>query len=111
MKKTLYGALLIASTLALSACSSGPSESDIKALLESEVDKMTAMVGELGGEKMSDMLKVDIHKVTIHSCEEERNDVYLCDVEVEATSPMTGRSVERSEILLAKSDDGWIQAR
>ena len=111
MKKQLYGALLIASTLVISACSSGPSESDIKALLESEVDKMTAMVGELGGSSMSEMLKVDIHKVTIHRCEEERSDVYRCDVEVDATAPITGRSVERSEIVLAKSDNGWIQAR
>ncbi|SDU30461.1 hypothetical protein [Halopseudomonas salegens] len=110
MKKVIYGALL-ASTVLLSACSSGPSESDIKALLEAEMEKMSAMIGELGGDSMSDMLEVEIHKVTIHSCEEERSDVYRCDVEVDATAPVTGRSVERAEIVLAKSDDGWIQAQ
>lgn len=111
MKKAIYGALLLASTVLLSACSGGPSENDIKALLEAELDKMSAMVSELGGDSMSDMLKVEIHNVTIHSCEEERNDVYRCDVEVDATAPVIGRSVERSEILLAKSDNGWIQAQ
>lgn len=110
MKKVIYGALLLASTVLLSACSSGPSENDIKALLEAQMDKMSAMVSDLGGDSMSGMLKVEIHNVTIHSCEEERTDVYRCDVEVDATAPVIGRSVERSEILLAKSDGGWIQA-
>ncbi len=111
MTKTICGTLLLTSTLLLAACSSGPSESDIKALLEAELDKMSSMVSEIGGESMSDMLKVEIHDVIIHGCEEERSDVYRCDVEVDATAPVLGRSVERSEILLAKSDNGWIQAR
>lgn len=110
MKKAIYGALLLGSTFLLSACSSGPSENDIKALLESQMDKMSAMIGEVGGDSMSGMLKVDIHKVTIHTCEEERTDVYRCDVEVDATAPVLGRSVQRSEMLLAKSESGWIQA-
>ncbi|TVP91925.1 MAG: hypothetical protein EA348_02980 [Pseudomonadaceae bacterium] len=111
MKKTIYVPMLLAATLLLAACSSGPSESDIQALLESEINKMSAAMGELGGDEMSDMLKVDIHSVKIHSCEEERTDVYLCDVEIDATSPLGGRSTERSMIMLAKSDDGWIQAQ
>lgn len=110
MKRSICGALL-ASTLLLSACSNGPSESDIEALLETELEKMSALVSELGGDSMSDMLKVEVHNVTIHSCEEERDDVFRCDVEVDATAPVIGRSVERSEILLAKSDSGWIQAQ
>ncbi|MEH6499699.1 MAG: hypothetical protein V7751_09965 [Pseudoalteromonas distincta] len=111
MKKAIYGALLLGSTLLLSACSSGPSEKDVKALLEAQMEQMSAMLGELGGESMSGMLKVEIHDVTLHSCEEERTDVYRCDVEVDATAPVVGRSVQRSEILMAKSKDGWIQAQ
>lgn len=111
MKKAIYGALLLGSTLLLSACSSGPSERDVKALIEAQLEQMSAMLGEMGGESMSGMLKVEIHDVTLHGCEEERTDVYRCDVEVDATAPLVGRSVERSEILLAKSKDGWIQTQ
>ncbi len=111
MKKAIYGALLLGSSLLLSACSSGPSENDVKALLEAQMNQMSTMMGEIGGESMSGMLKVDIHGVTIHSCEEQRTNVYLCDVDVDATRPIAGRSVQRSEVLMAKSKDGWVPAQ
>lgn len=109
--RTAFFASLIASTLLLAACSSGPSESDIKSLLESEVKQLSDALGQMGGADMSDMLKVDIHSVKIHSCEVVRDDVYNCDIEVDATAPVVGRSTDRSQITLAKSDDGWVQAR
>lgn len=98
MKKAIYGAFLLCSSLLLSACSSGPSEDDVKTLLEAQMNQMSGMLGEIGGENMSSMLKVNIHAVTIHSCEEQRTNVYLCDVDVDATTPITGRSVQRSEV-------------
>ena len=111
MNKAIYGALLLGSSLLLSACSSGPSEDDVKTLLEAQMNQMSAMLGEIGGESMSGMLKVDIHAVTIHSCEEQRTNVYLCDIDVDATTPIAGRSMQRSEVLMAKSKDGWVPAQ
>lgn len=103
--KLSHGVLLGVSLVLLTACSKGPSDSEVKAVLQAEVDKLANLTSFAGLD-----MKVELHKVTVHGCEEARTDVYRCDVEVDSTAPIVGRSVERTNIMLAKTGAGWIPA-
>src|SRR5690606_32388962 len=101
--KLSHGVLLGVSLVLLPACSKGPSDSEVKAVLQAEVDKpanLTSLAG-LG-------MRVELRKVTVHGCEQARTAVQRCDVEVESTAPVAGRSVEPTNIMLAKTEAGCI---
>lgn len=109
-KKTRH-LLIAAAAIALSACSGAPSESDIKAMMEAELEQTSTMLKGIAGNGMADAMRTDIHDVTLHGCDEIRDEVYRCDVEVDVTAPLVGRNVQRSNITLAKTDAGWTATR
>lgn len=99
--------LLVLATAALAACSDGPSEGDIQALLEAEVTQANDMVNELAGAEMAAAMQTEIHDITLHGCDKVQDDTYRCDIEVDITAPMVGHKVQRSTITLTDTDAGW----
>lgn len=86
--------------LALSACSSGPSESDIKSVLEAGASEANAMGGStFGGYKIHDVEKV--------GCEKVADKAYVCDVKIESTAPFVGKQNRTTKIRMVKTKDGW----
>ncbi len=102
--------LLAAATALIAACSGAPSENDIETLLQSETAKLSKMMESIGGEAAKSMTPV-IHHIKINSCDKVRDEVYTCNIDIDATAPIVGRSVENTEITLAKTSDGWVPAR
>lgn len=111
MHRKLKQFLIISTAAALSACSGGPSEGDIKALMEAEADQANNMVRSLAGSSASPSMQTTIHDVTVHECAEVRDDVYRCDVEVDVTAPLVGRTTQRSNLVVRETDAGWTYSR
>ena len=83
--------------LGLTACSSGPSDSDAKAAYEKQLAQLPNMES-IGG--------IKVHSVKILSCESE-GDVHLCNVETDIEQPMLGRQKNAQQVRFIKGSDGW----
>ena len=111
MYKYSRNMLPVVAALALIACSSGPSESDIQALLEAQVTQTNSMLKGMVGSDMASEMQAKIHEVTLHGCDEIRDATYRCDVEVDLSVPMAGRTTTRSSMTLTQTEAGWAATR
>ena len=111
MYKYSRNMLPVVAALALIACSSGPSESDIQALLEAQVTQTNSMLKGMVGSDMASDMQAKIHEVTLHGCDEIRDATYRCDVEVDLSMPMAGRPTTRSSMTLTQTEAGWAATR
>ena len=111
MLTTTKHLFLAVSAITLTACSGGHSEGDIQAMMEKELEQTNSAVTSMVGADMANAMRTEIHDVTLHGCDEVRDDVYSCDVEVDLTAPIVGRNVQRSSITLAETDAGWTVTR
>lgn len=66
--------------------------------------------GMVGSDMASDM-QAKIHEVTLHGCDEIRDATYRCDVEVDLSMPMAGRTTTRSSMTLTQTEAGWAATR
>jgi hypothetical protein len=102
---------LIMSMSVLAGCGGAPSSSDVRKLIEDEQEKSAQMMRQIGG-KMGDnitkMMPV-VEDVDVLGCEEQRENVYACDIEV--TSSLNGKeNSEVSSVTLAKNKNGEWKA-
>lgn len=102
--------LVVAATILITACSGAPSENDLEALLQAETAKLSKMMASIGGDAAKSMTPV-IHDVKINKCKKVRDDVYTCNVDVDATAPIVGRNVDNTDLTVAKTSDGWVPVR
>lgn len=89
----------------LSACSTGPSDSDMKAALQKNVDQTIGAM--LGDGKEAQEAKPKITAVKGLGCKSDGDKAYKCDAEVEITS-MMGKQKNARSIRFVKGSDGWI---
>jgi len=89
-------------------CSSGPSESDIRAAFEAQIDEAARAAEGFAGKGTADRFKVEIHSVEKLGCNASGDGAYLCDVKVDATAPLMGRTSQASTVRLRKTGDGWV---
>lgn len=115
MQKNQLALLLILSALFfLSGCSDGPSSEDIKSAMMHEFDKASAEMDQmdqlLGGEGfLSGMASIQVHDIIVHECKKAKEKPgYNCTVEVDATTPMTGRNQAVETVRFVETDRGWI---
>lgn len=104
--KIILLAILFALFAAVTGCSSGPSEGDIRAALERESEETAAFIGG----KNKDRMKTQIHSVKIIGCKEAKDSTgFYCDYELDMTAPMFGRHKGPTRDLFLKTDSGWVR--
>lgn len=108
--KIIRLSVMLAATALVAGCSDAPSEKDIATLLQAETEKLSKMMVSIGGDALKSMTPT-IHNVKINRCNKVRDEVYTCNIDVDSTAPIIGRSVENTELTLAKTSDGWMPAR
>lgn len=115
MKFMLTGAILAVSLFAV-GCSGEPSEVDIRAAFEKDLAKTAQSLDEAGkmfggaGKAFTDSLgKTQLHAVKKIGCTEAKEAPgFVCDVEVDMTVPIAGRSKEMTTVRFVKGPDGWV---
>ena len=109
MKCKIKIALIIASTMTIAACSDGPSAGDIKAYLQVGVDKDNEAARKVYGADAETRYWTSINELILHGCDEIREDVFRCDVEIDRTSPFSGNTRDRVNYVFRKTDSGWVK--
>ena len=101
---------LVPATLFIAGCSGEPSEADIRAVYEAEIAKANEQMVNLGGEQAASLLgKSELHSVTRLACKEaDQASGYYCDVEVDMSVPLLGRTTQIRTQRFVKSDSGWV---
>ncbi|MGA7778235.1 MAG: hypothetical protein WCA85_11060 [Paraburkholderia sp.] len=107
MKKPIQSAAIAAALCAavlLSACSGSPSEGDVRAALEKQVDAGRAQTEQLLGkssflDSQMDQQKQAVANIKLVGCKSDGDKAYLCDVESNGTA---GR------VRMLKGSDGWL---
>ena len=72
MLTTTKHLFLAVSAITLTACSGGPSEGDIQAMMEKELEQTNSAVTSMVGADMANAMRTEIHDVTLHGCDEVR---------------------------------------
>ncbi len=99
--------LPISMALLLTACSGEPSSGDIEKVLQSGFAQFNTQMAAFAGRGA----KVEVHSIKKLGCKADGANAYVCDVEVDVTNPMTGRSKTVAPLRLVKGSDGWVQSR
>lgn len=107
MHLTLPALPLLTSALLLTACSGEPSSSDIEKVLQSGFAQFNTQMTTFAGRGA----KVEVHSIKKLGCKSDGSNAYVCDVEVDVTNPMTGRSKSVAPLRLVKGSDGWVESR
>ncbi len=108
--------VLVAASLLAAGCSGEPSEADIKAAFEKDMAKTAQSIDEAGkilggvGKALTDSLgKTELHAVKKIGCAEAKDAPgFVCDVEVDMTVPLAGRSTETATVRFVEGPDGWV---
>ena len=112
MKHTIAVQLcaLVPVSLFIAGCSGEPSEADIRAVYEAEIARSNEQMINLGGEQAANLLgKSELHSITKLACKEaDQTSGYNCDVEVDMSVPLLGRSTQMRTRRFVKSDNGWV---
>jgi hypothetical protein len=88
----------------LAGCSFGePSEADIKLAVQQQYDSING-IGGLFGVKTKFVNLKSVEKV---GCEEIRDNVFRCDIVVDASNVMTGSDKSTTDIIMMKTKEGW----
>ena len=103
----------------LAGCLGEPSGEDLRAAVERSLDQDAVSLTEAGkvfgeaGKTLTDMLgRKELHGVRKIGCVSARNAPgYICDVELDMTVPVSGRSREIVSARFVEGPDGWIMIR
>jgi len=101
--------LALMAVLSLTACGTGPSESDmnvaVKKAVEESNKQLAAMGGSLGsaGQGMVDMLKTEAPEVKKIGCKEDGDNAYRCDIEI-----ISKKGKNATSARFVKGSDGWM---
>lgn len=99
-------ALVLAGTVLLSACSGEPSESDLQRAVEGQYNTFNASTRSMGVTAAASQFTV--HGVKKVGCKKGATPKeYACDVEVDVTVPLIGRSKSVKNLRLQDKGDAW----
>jgi hypothetical protein len=108
--------LLCALLLFTVGCSGEPSEKDIRAALDKDAAKQSQALNQTAqmfggaGKTLTDMIgTMEIHAVKKIGCVEAKDAPgFVCDVEIDMTVPLAGRTKDMTSARFVKSPDGWV---
>lgn len=95
--------------VACSGSSGGPTENEIRQLLQSEIDTMNehAKTIEGAGRMKTKSMLTELRKVKNHGCVRDGH-AYLCDVTIAIFAPAMGEQKRTARLRFVKTDDGWV---
>lgn len=96
--------------MALTACGSGPSESDIDRIVKASVAQERGAAERLAG-RSGDGFFPTVHGVKKLGCKEASSSIYTCDVELDVTPPGGTRTKSPTTLRFAKGSNGWAAMR
>lgn len=102
------GWLVASVLLALAGCSGEPSESDIAGAFDVSLAQASAAATQMAGKDVAERFRVQVHSVKKLGCAEADDGGYRCDVTVDSTAPIVGRTTQTSTIRLREGDEGWL---
>jgi hypothetical protein len=108
MTRIATSLVVVLSTL-LAACSSGPSEGDMKTALNNAANQANNAVGQMLGKAGAGM-KTEILDVKKIGCKEDGS-AYLCDFEVRMKAPVVGEQSSTTKARFVKGSNGWAVSR
>jgi hypothetical protein len=95
-------------TLALTGCSRGPSAAEVDQAVRAELEKTNSVMKQLGSMLFGEAGGTQVHEVKRLDCAEARDAAgYNCDVEIDMTAPLVGRSKSVASLRFVKTTDGW----
>ncbi len=114
--KFMLSVMLVAVSLFAAGCSGEPSEAEIKAAFEKDMAKTAQSLDEAGkmfggvGKALTDSLgKTELHAVKKIDCAQAKDAPgFVCDVEIDMTVPLSGRSKETATMRFVKGPEGWV---
>lgn len=100
-------------------CSGEPSDKDLRAALERDAAKHSQALNQTAGifgghgQTLLGMIgTVEIHAVRKIGCVEAGQvPGFVCDVEVDMTVPVVGRTKDMTQARFVKGPDGWVMVR
>ena len=109
MRRSTRKGLALGIAALLTACSSGPSEGDIKTALEQATNQSNAAMGQMLG-KAGTGMKTEVLQVKKIGCKEDGS-AYLCDIEVRMKVPVVGEQSTATKARFVKGSNGWTMSR
>ncbi|MEN9902139.1 MAG: hypothetical protein RL651_803 [Pseudomonadota bacterium] len=105
-KKSLSFVGILGAVTILTACQ--PSDSDINAALQREVDQSNQQMVEMVGAKTSQEFKIKLVSTRKIGCKEATGQSgYVCDVETEIDNPFLGKQKKVVSSRFVKASEGW----
>lgn len=106
-KSALRAASVLALSVVLAGCSSGPSESDVRRAVEAELEAMNQQVVAMVGQAAAN--RVGSNRLTgfdLLGCEGS-DETYRCDVVVSMDTPLMPVTDRALTLRVRKADGGW----
>lgn len=103
----LRAASVLAFSVVLAGCSSGPSESDVRRAVESELDAANEQVAAMAGRTAAN--RIGITRLTafdLLGCEGS-GESYRCDVVISMDTPFMPVNDQALTLRLRETDSGW----
>jgi hypothetical protein len=110
ISSTTKSILAAVAAFTLSACGGSPSEGDIKAAIEKQMQNETKAMQAFGGKQTAEMMKglvPEIKSIKKIGCKEDGEKAYKCDVEMEVTQ-MGATNKGIAPLRFVKGSDGWM---
>lgn len=114
-----YLPLFLLPLFLLAGCLGEPSDKDLYVAVEKSLNQDTAVLSEAGkalgdaGKTLTDLLvKKELHAVKKIGCVSAQNAPgYVCDVELDLTVPVMGRTKETISARFVNGPDGWVMVK
>ena len=101
MPKVILSMITLFFVFMLAGCSSGPSDSEVKSLLEEKYEEYNQQVS------MMPDAQIKVDSIEVHECSQSENQTgYICTVTVEGSTGATGTGSETSDVRLVQADSG-----
>ena len=105
MNKTLIGILAVG-LCTLTGCSGEPSQQQVEAAVQKNVDEANNRAKQLAG-KLSPDMQTKLNSAKKVACTKESDKVYKCDVEIDMNMPMAGELKKTVSSRFVNGSDGW----
>ncbi|MGE0030879.1 MAG: hypothetical protein AB7T20_07145 [Steroidobacteraceae bacterium] len=104
--------LCVIAGVVISACGGEPTESDLQLAFQTSVGKAQAMAYALTVPRslpeLGNLAETELHDVRKLGCQRAKDVAgYVCEVEVDVTAPLIGRTTQIGTVRMVRGTDGW----
>lgn len=93
--------------LSATAARADPSEVDLQRAMQRELDKVQAVMAQVGGQAGAKLFASKVHSVKKLGCSAVSARVFVCDVEADVTGTSGARSKNVASMRFVQASDGW----